>query len=138
MGFRDKVKEWGGGDLTFLSEDGEVVKFVVACDPELLKGKFKGGETKRAMIPIFTPDGQSLLVIGLRVARRLAKYEERFKTTAFQLVRCGVKNDQNTSYDLSIIDDKTITSKLLAMRKAGLDKDELTESYIAAREAAST
>jgi hypothetical protein len=137
MGFRDKVKEWGGGDLTFLSEDGEVVKFVVADDPELVKGKFKGGDTKRAAIPIFTPDGQSLLVIGMRVARRLAKYEDRFKTTAFQLVRNGEPNDQNTTYDLTIIDDKKFTDKLLDMRKVGIDKEELAESYKAAREAAS-
>ncbi|KKN26674.1 hypothetical protein LCGC14_0872410 [marine sediment metagenome] len=137
MGFRDKVKEWGGGDLTFLSEDGEVVKFVVAGDPELIKGKFKGSDTKRAAIPIFTPDGQSLMVIGMRVVRRLSKYEEKFQTTAFQLVRSGEKGDQNSTYDLTIIDDKTITAKLINMLKAGLDKDELAESYKAAIEAAS-
>jgi len=137
MGFRDKVKEWGGGDLTFLSEDGEVVRFVVADDPELIRGKFKGGETRRAAIPIFTPDGQSLLVIGMRVVRRLAKYEKLFKTTAFQLVRNGEKGDQNTTYDLSVIEDKALTTKLLDMKKAGIDKEELDESYKAALEAAS-
>jgi len=137
MGFRDKVKEWGGGDLTFLSEDGEVCKFVVADDPELIRGKFKGGETKRAAIPIFTLDGQSLLVIGMRVVRRLAKYEVGFDTKAFQLVRNGEKGAQDTTYDLSVIDDKAVTKKLLDMKKAGLDKEELAESYKAALEAAS-
>lgn len=136
MGFKEVIKDWGGGDLTFLSEDGEVLRFVVGGDPALIAGKFRGKETERAGIPIFTLEGQTLLVIGKRVTRRLSKFEDKFATTAFQLVRNGEANSTDTTYELTVIDDKEITAKLLKMRKAGIDKDELVESFKSALEAA--
>lgn len=136
MGFKDKVKEWAGGDLTFLSDDGDSVKFVVAGDPELIEGRFKGSDTKRAAIPIFTPDGQSLLIVGMRVVRRLAKVEDKHNSHAFILTRNGIRNDQNATYDLAVLDDPETVKKLLALKKAGLDKDELADSLQAAKDAA--
>ncbi|GAI46524.1 unnamed protein product, partial [marine sediment metagenome] len=47
MSWKEKSKEFGGGDLAFLSEDGEVINFVVVGEPVLLEGKFKGRPTEK-------------------------------------------------------------------------------------------
>ena len=39
--WKEKMKDWGGGDLTFLSSDGEVIMFVVVDEPQLLHGDRK-------------------------------------------------------------------------------------------------
>lgn len=136
MAWKDAMKDFGGGDLTFLSEDGEVCQFVVAAEPALIAGKFKGKETERGGVPIFTLDGQTLLVVGKRVIRRLYKHEKQFETHAFQLVRNGEPNDTNTTYSLTVIDNKELTDELLKIKSGGIDKTELAESYKSALEAA--
>ena len=40
MSWTEKMKEFGGGDLAFLSEDGEAIRFMVCGDPVLLEGGF--------------------------------------------------------------------------------------------------
>ncbi|GAJ13934.1 unnamed protein product [marine sediment metagenome] len=42
MTWKDKMKEYGGGNFTFLSVDGEVLIFIVVGEPQLLIGHFKG------------------------------------------------------------------------------------------------
>lgn len=117
MGWKDKMKEWGGGDVTFLSSDGECIIFVVVDEPELLKGKFKGNEQERIGCPIVTDEGFLLFVTGKRVARKLSKFESRFKDTAFMVVRHGESGDINAKYDVTVMDDKAKTEQLLTLAK---------------------
>ena len=130
------MDDFGGGDLTFLSEDGEVIQFAVGGEPAIIEGKFKGKETKRGGVPIFTLDGQTLLVVGKRVIRRLSKHEKEFDTHAFQLVRNGEPNATDTKYDLTVIEDENLTKRLLAIKQGGINKEELAESFKSALEAA--
>ena len=75
MSWKEKMKEWGGGDLAFLSEDGEVITFAVVGEPVLLEGKFKGKPSEKIGCPIVTRDGFTLFIAGKRLARKLSKYE---------------------------------------------------------------
>ena len=115
--WKDKMKEWGGGDLTFLSSDGEVIMFVVVDEPQLLKGKFKGKSQERIGCPVVTDEGFVLFITGKRVARKLSKFEERFKDTAFMVVRHGESGDINASYEVSILDNEAKTDQLFAIAK---------------------
>lgn len=136
MSFKEKMKQFGGAALSFLTEDGECLEFMVAGDPELIEGKYKGKDTARIGIPIFTTEGFSLLVIGKRVARRLAKYEKQFPTVVFLLIRHGESRSTDTIYELSTIADKERVAKFIEVAKVGIDKDELTEAIASAREVA--
>ena len=124
MVWKDKAKEWGGGDVGFLSEDGEAIIFIVCGDPILMMGKFKGQETERIAAPIVTSEGFVLQIIGKRLFRRLAKYEDRFSDTAFMVVRRGASGDSKSKYELSVVDDP-IQTKLLFDVLAEIDIPEL-------------
>jgi len=113
--WKDKMKEWGGGDLTFLSSDGEVIIFVVVDDPQLLVGKFKGNPQERIGCPVVTDEGFVLFITGKRVARKLSKFEDRFKDAAFMVVRHGEAGDINASYDVSLYDNEAKTEQLFAI-----------------------
>lgn len=117
MGWKDKMKEWGGGDITFLSSDGECILFVVVDEPQLLEGKFKGKEQNRIGCPVVTDEGFLLFITGKRVARKLSKFEARFKDTAFMVVRHGESGDINSKYDVKVVDDKAKTEQLLELAK---------------------
>lgn len=135
MGFRDKMKEFGGGDLMFLSEDGEVVTFVVCADPVLVEGKFKGKISERIAVPVVTADGFSLFIMGKRLARKIAKYEDIFETKAFRAIRHGESGDIETSYELKLVDDKDAVANLQAIRHTEYKPElvaEALESAIAA------
>ena len=115
--WKDKMKDWGGGDLTFLSSDGEVIMFVVVDEPQLLQGKFKGNPQDRIGCPVVTDEGFVLFITGKRVGRKLSKFEDRFKDAAFMVVRHGESGDINAKYDVSILDNKTKTSQLFDIAK---------------------
>ena len=115
--WKDKMKEWGGGDLTFLSSDGEVIMFVVVDEPQLLKGKFKGNPQERIGCPVVTDEGFVLFVTGKRVARKLSKFEDLFKINAFMVCRHGESGDINASYEVSILDNDAKTAQLFAIAK---------------------
>lgn len=117
MGWKDKMKEWGGGDITFLSSDGECLMFVVVDDPVLLTGKFKGKEQDRIGCPIITDEGFALFITGKRVGRKLSKFEDRFKDCAFMVTRHGVENDINSTYGVVILDNPEKTTQLFAIAK---------------------
>ena len=117
MKWKEKMKDWGGGDLTFLSSDGEVIMFVVVDDPVLLEGKFKGNTQERIGCPVVTDEGFVLYITGKRVARKLSKFETRFADTAFMVVRHGESGDINAKYDVSILDDKAKTEQLFEIAK---------------------
>lgn len=135
MSWQEKVKEWGGGDLAFLSEDGESIRFVVVGEPVLLEGKFKNRQTVRVGCPIVSDDGFVLFVTGKRVARKLAKYEERFGNTAFIVTRHGEQNDINATYELKLSDDEQLAASLIEKAKTEYKPELLQEAITAALEA---
>lgn len=117
MGWRDKMKEWGAGDFSFLSSDGECIIFVVVDEPVLLTSKFKGKEQKRIGCPVVTDEGFTLFVTGKRVGRKLSKFEDRFKTAAFMVTRHGVEGDIHATYDIGVLDNPEKTTQLFAIAK---------------------
>ena len=134
MGWKDKMKEFGGGDLTFLSSDGECLVFAVADEPVLLKGKFKNNEQERIGCPVMTDEGFLLLIIGKRAARKISKFEDKFKTNALIIVRHGEPNDSNTTYDVSIYDNDVVADRLLKSVKRDYKSDLLTQAIKDANE----
>jgi len=130
------MKDWGGGDVAFLTEDGEMITFAVVGEPFLIKGKYAGKETERIGCPIVGLDGFSLLVIGKRVARRLTKYEPRFTEIAFDLIRRGAPGDTHSKYDLAECSVPETAAALLALAKTSNWEDEIAEAVAAANEIA--
>lgn len=116
MSWKDKSKEWGGGEMSFLSEDGEAIAFVIAGDPELLKGRYKGRESEKVGCPVVTADGFTLFIIGKRLFRKISKYEERFSNTAFIAIRHGAQNEITSSYELKIVDNAELTKQLFEIK----------------------
>ena len=113
MSWKEKMKEFGGGDLAFLSEDGEAIVFVVVGEPVLLEGKYKGRPSEKIGCPIVTQDGFVLFIAGKRLARKISKYEEQFPNTAFIGIRHGVQGDIEASYELKVLDDVDLTNQLI-------------------------
>ena len=136
MTWKDKMKEWGGGDVSFLSEDGEVIIFVVVGEPIRIEGKFRGADTIRIGAPVITSDGFSLLIIGKRIARRLSKHEKHFKDQAFELIRRGESGDTKTRYELTRTDQADLEKELLVKAKTGITASDLADAIESAREIA--
>jgi len=134
MVWKEKMKEFGGGDLAFLSEDGEALCFVIVGDPILLQGKFKGRPSEKIGCPIVTEDGFVLFIAGKRLARKISKYEGRFDDTAFMVVRHGSQNDITTSYELMVLDNPEHTKKLFDIKQRDFQPDMITEAVAAAEE----
>ncbi len=133
MSWTEKMKEWGGGEVAFLSEDGEAMVFIVVADPELLSGKFKGRMSERIGCPVITIEGYTLFICGKRLARRLSRYEDCFDDTAFMVVRRGEHNDIETVYELSKCIDEDLTVKLFAWKADNFDPSQIVESIDAAK-----
>lgn len=134
MSWKEKMKEWGGGDIAFLSEDGEVIQFIVVGEPILLEGVFKGKKSEKIGCPVVTEDGYQLLVAGKRLARKLSKYEEQFSTQGFTAIRHGEADDPNTRYELKVIVDPAIVARLQEIKKRDFKEEMIAESEKAALE----
>lgn len=134
MSWKEKMREFGGGDLAFLSEDGEVLNFVVVGEPVLLEGKYKGKPSEKIGCPVVTEDGFQLLVAGKRLARKISKHEAGFKTHAFVAIRHGEQDDQATTYELRIITDDEKTKQLFKLAKVKLEPSVLEEAIKAAQD----
>lgn len=128
MGWRNKMKEFGGGDITFLSSDGECLVFAIVADPVLLHGKFKGKEQDRIGCPVMTDEGFQLFVCGKRVGRKISKFEDKFKEKALIVVRHGETGDVNCTYDVSLYDNDVVADKLLGMIKTDYNPEQLEQS----------
>ncbi len=128
MSWTEKMKDFGGGDLAFLSEDGEVISFIVVGEPVLLEGRFKGRPSEKIGCPIVTEDGFVLFVAGKRLARKISKHEADFDGKAFMAIRHGEQNDITASYELKILDDKEMTAKMLEMRDNEVTQIEIDEA----------
>ena len=132
MSWKEKIREFGGGDLAFLSEDGEAIIFVVCGEPVLLTGKFKGRPSEKVGCPIITEDGFVLFVAGKRLARKISKYESQFDVQAFIAIRHGEQNEITSSYELKVLDDVEKTKKLLAMKATEYSEELLVEAIVSA------
>lgn len=128
MSWQEKMKEFGGGDLAFLSEDGEVIVFVVVGEPILLEGKYKGRVSEKIGCPIVTEDGFVLFIAGKRLARKIAKHEAEFGIAAFMAIRHGEQNDITSTYDLKVCESKEITEKLLGMVVAEVNQEVIDDA----------
>lgn len=128
MSWQEKMKEFGGGDLAFLSEDGEVIIFVVVGDPILLSGKYKGRVSEKIGCPIITEDGFVLFVAGKRLARKLSKHEAEFGVSSFMAIRHGEQNDITSTYDLKVCDNVELTKKLLGMAETEVSQDIIDDA----------
>ena len=116
MSWTEKMKDWGGANVLFLSEDGECVKFIVVGEPILLKSTFKKKEQQRIGCPIITDEGFTLFVTGKRLARRLSKHEGIFDTDGFIAIRHGIAGDIDSTYELSVLNEPDLVEKLFAIR----------------------
>ncbi len=128
MSWKEKMKEFGGGDLAFLSEDGEAICFVVAGEPILLEGKYKGKISEKIGCPVVTEDGFVLFIAGKRLARKISKHEESFDVAGFIAVRHGEQNDITASYDLKPLDNPELTAKLLTLRNTEVNPTVISEA----------
>ena len=136
MSWKEKMEEWGGGEVSFLSEDGEAITFIVVDDPYLVEGKFKGREVERIACPVVSLDGFTLLIVGKRLARRLSKHEDKFNDNAFTIVRRGEHDDIRTKYELTLCPNKEVTTRLLKWAKENFNKEVVAEALEYAQEIA--
>jgi len=136
MSWKERMDEWGGGEVAFLSEDGEAITFIVVGEPHLIQGKFKGQTTERIGCPVISQDGFTLLIIGKRLARRLSKHEGVFDVSAFTIVRRGEHDDIRTKYELNICPDFDLTTKLFEYKKTDFELAAIDEAIKYAEEIA--
>jgi len=134
MSWKDKAKEWGGGDIAFLSEDNEAISFIVVGEPELLEGKFKGKPSEKVGCPVVTDDGFQLLIVGKRLFRKISKHEDIFKTSFFTATRHGESEDVNTRYELKVETDAPMLKKLQAIKAKDFKPEMIPEAVKAAIE----
>lgn len=134
MPWKDKMKEFGGGDLAFLSEDGEVINFIVVGEPVLLEGKFKGRPSQKIGCPVVTEEGFVLFVAGKRLARKISKHEGHFTEHVLQGIRHGEQNDITATYELKALDDAELLQRLLSIAKTDFQPDMIDEAVKAAEE----
>lgn len=137
MSWKEKMDEWGGGEVTFLSEDGECITFIIVGEPRLITGKFKGKDTDRIGCPVITTEGFTLLTIGKRLARRLSKHEAVFNSNAFTIVRKGEHDDIRTTYELKVCVDVDLNEKLFEYKEKEFDETAIDEAVKYAEEIAS-
>ncbi len=130
MTWAKKMQDFGGGNFTFLSVDGEVLIFIVVGEPQLLIGHYKGKENQRIGCPIITDEGYMLFICGKRLARKISKLEPEFKTKAIMAVRHGSEGDVNAKYDVSPVPEKATFERLQAIKKKDFKVTMIAESVV--------
>lgn len=125
------MKEWGGGDFTFLSSDGEAITFIVVALPRQITTMYMKKPQERIACPVVTETGFQLFICGKRVARKIAKFEKQFATNAIMVVRHGAENDQNSKYTVKVLPEKETCSALLKVKSEDF-KPEMIDIAIAA------
>ncbi len=128
MTWKDKMKDWGGGNFTFLSVDGEVLIFIVVGEPELLVGHYKGKANDRIGCPVVTDEGYMLFICGKRLARKISKLETHFEKSAIMAVRHGLEGDVNAKYNVMVVPEKETFDRLLAIKKTDFKPAMIAES----------
>lgn len=127
-----RMKEWGGGDFTFLSSDGETITFIVVGLPVLMESNYKGNKGERIGCPVVTENGYQLFVAGKRVGRKLAKVEKSFVTNAIMVVRHGTEGDQNAKYAVKVLPEKETFEALVKIKESDFHPSMIAESIAAA------
>ena len=128
MTWKDQMKDFGGGNFTFLSVDGEVIIFIAVGELQLLKSTYKGKENDRIGCPVVTEEGYMLFICGKRLARKISKLEKHFNTNAIMAVRHGMEGDVNAKYDVKVVPEKETFERLLAIKKAEFKPAMIAES----------
>lgn len=126
--WHSRMKDFGGGDFTFLSTDGETLIFIIVGLPELLKGTYKGKEQERIGIPIVTDEGFQLLVGGKRMARKISKFEKHFDKSALMVTRVGAEGDINAKYPVSLVTEKETFERLKRIAAEDFEPDMIAEA----------
>lgn len=129
-----RMKEWGGGDFTFLSSDGEAITFIVVGLPVLMESHYKGNVGERIGCPVVTENGYQLYVAGKRVGRKLSKVEKHFATNAIMVVRHGAEGDQNAKYAVKVLPEKETFEALVKIKESDFEPAMIAESITAATE----
>ncbi len=129
-----RMKDWGGGDFTFLSSDGESITFIVVDLPVLMKSKYKGQEGERIGCPCVTDSGYQLFVCGKRVGRKLSKVEKSFPTNAIMVIRHGEEGDTNAKYAVKVLPEKETFEALMKIKESDFVPSMIPESIAAAEE----
>ncbi|MBA7524144.1 hypothetical protein ES705_16281 [subsurface metagenome] len=128
MTWKDKMKEFGGGNFTFLSVDGEVLIFIIVGEPQLLHSTFKGKENERIGCPVVTDEGYLLFICGKRLARKISKLEHEFDHHAIMAVRHGEEGDVNAKYDVKVVPEQETFERLQKIKKADFKHAMIAES----------
>ena len=118
MTWNEKMKEFGGGNFTFLSEDGESITFIVVGEPVLIESTYQKKPQQRIGCPVVTDDGFVLLIGGKRLARKIGKHEAVFGTSALMAIRHGVVGDTDTKYEVKVLPELETYKRLAAIRDA--------------------
>lgn len=128
MTWKEKMQEFGGGNFTFLSVDGEVLIFIVVGEPQLLHSTFKGKTNERIGCPVVTDEGYMLFICGKRLARKLSKLEKEFGSHAIMAVRKGEEGDVNAKYEVKVVPEPETFERLVAIKKADFKHAMIAES----------
>jgi hypothetical protein len=128
MTWKEKMKEFGGGNFTFLSTDGETLTFIVVGEPVLLKSMYKKQEQERIGCPVVTDEGYQLFICGKRLARKLSKHEAVFDSSAIMVIRHGVEGDQNARYDVRVLPEPDTFARLKTIKDAEFKPELIQES----------
>jgi len=126
--WKEKMQEFGGGNFTFLSVDGEVLIFIVVGEPQLLIGHFKGKENQRIGCPIVTDEGYLLFICGKRLGRKISKLEKKFGTHAIMAVRHGAEGDVNCKYEVKVVPEAETFKRLMDIKKTDFKHAMIAES----------
>ena len=122
------MKEFGGGNFTFLSSDGEAIIFIVVEEPVLLHSNYKGQVQERIGCPIVTEEGYTLFICGKRLARKLSKHESIFNTSALMVIRHGGEGDVNAKYEVRVFPEEETYLRLRKVADAQFTKEMIQES----------
>lgn len=128
MSWTEKMKEFGGGNFTFLSTDGESITFIVVGEPVLLKSMYKKQEQERIGCPVITDEGYQLYICGKRVARKLSKHEAVFGSRAIMVIRHGIEGDADTKYEVRVLPEPETYAWLAAIRDADFRPEMIQDS----------
>lgn len=129
-----RMKDYGGGNFTFLSTDGETITFIVVGLPVLLTSTYQKKAQERIGCPVVTDEGYVLFICGKRVARKLSKHEALFDTSAFMVVRHGVEGDVQSRYDVKPLPEPETFKRLAAIRDADFKPEMIADSIAEATE----
>jgi 4-hydroxy-3-methylbut-2-en-1-yl diphosphate synthase IspG/GcpE len=135
MSWKEKMKEFGGGNFTFLSSDGETITFIVVGEPVLIKTMYKKQEQERVGCPVITDEGYQLFICGKRVARKITKHESVFNISALMVTRRGIENDANSSYSVKVVPEIETYARLKSIKDSEFKPEMVLDSI---REASET